>query len=338
MRCLLCCVLACSALAQERRDSSLQSELNRMDRQLKQNQGEVDRLLDLRLKHDLGLPNGDSVELFRHEAPVTSASIEQAKAQLQSEERNAAELQQKFEKLKQVHDRMQAAAQSKPEGPRPHEEWTSVPQPGSRPVRRPGDPVPPAPQPVPAGETQALVPVPAPALNLLPIKGQIHGSTDHVRVAAALFRAAQSLMERAEQLRAQGDAAQAAAWDKEAKERLDHAVNELQSLLKQQPPAFADLFALGRCREALFRLAELHDGLSLRSKPKDYQQREQEVREPFVAITARDSVSKKGVETLGPWGRAAQTALDHFRWMNVHGRFTPSRALESITWERERSK
>jgi hypothetical protein len=338
MRWLCCLLFACAAMAQERRDSSLQSELNRMDRLLKQNQSEVDHLLDLRLNHDRGLPNGDSAELFRHEAPVTPASIAQATAQLKSEERKTADLVQQFEKLKQVHDRVQAA-QAKPEGRRPDEEWTSVPQPGSRPVRRPGDPVPP-PQPASVGETQTpvAVPVPVPALNLLPIKGQIHGSSDHARTAGALFRAAQSLMERAEQLRAQGDAAQAAAWDKEARERLDHAVNELKPLLEQQPPAFADLFALGRCREALFRLAELHDGLSLRSKPKDYQQREQEVREPFVAITARDSVSKKGVETLGPWGRAAQTALDHFRWMNVHGRFTPSRALESITWERERSK
>jgi len=334
MRLALGLLLAASAIAQEKRDSSLQSELNRMDRQLKQSQSEVDRLLDLRLQRDYGLPEGDGAELFKHDGPVTSAAIEKAQSQLQSEERTTAKLQQEVEKLEKMRERMQADAPRTSQAAGP--EWTSVPQPGSRSPRRPGTQPAAENPPAPAGETAAAVP--APSLNLMPVKGQIHGSNDHGRVCSALFRAAQDLMDRAEHSREQGAAAEAVAWDKLAKERLERAVDALQPALQQQPPAYADLFALGRCREALFRLAELHEDLNLRQHPKEYQQREQEVREPFVAITARDAVGKKGAETLGPWGRAAQTALDHFRWMNLHARFKPSRALESITWERERSK
>jgi hypothetical protein len=78
------------------------------------------------------------------------------------------------------------------------------------------------------------------------------------------------------------------------------------------------------CLELLFRHAERYEGLDPTTSARDWQRREQEVREPFLKITARD-VRKTGArgetEVLGAWGLAAQTALDHFRWMNLHGNY-----------------
>jgi hypothetical protein len=78
--------------------------------------------------------------------------------------------------------------------------------------------------------------------------------------------------------------------------------------------------------------AERREGLSAKDQPKDYQRREQEVRDAYVAITARDSVRKDGKDELGPWGRAAQSAMDHFRWMNLHSGYRPKTDMDSITW------
>ena len=64
-----------------------------------------------------------------------------------------------------------------------------------------------------------------------------------------------------------------------------------------------------------------------------------EVREPFLAISARD-VRKTGergeVEVLGAWGKAAQSAMEHFRWMNLHAGYDPRAAIEALTWPGER--
>jgi hypothetical protein len=157
-------------------------------------------------------------------------------------------------------------------------------------------------------------------------------------VARALFLAALALTDRSTEMRQQGHAQAATSLDQEAKDRLMRALESLQPTLARPEPALPDLFLLGRCREALFRLAERLDGLSLAASPREYQRREQEVRDPFVAITARDMTQKDGVETLGLWGRAAQVALEHFRWMNLHAGFVPKPALESIKWENTRAQ
>src|SRR5688572_3840928 len=104
---------------------------------------------------------------------------------------------------------------------------------------------------------------------------------------------------------------------------------------KREDPAFGVLFTQGQCRELLFRYSERYEGLSLASSTRDYQLREQEVREPFLAIAARDVArtgARQEVEVLGPWGMAAQAAMEHFRWMNLHGGYSRRMAIEALTW------
>ena len=65
------------------------------------------------------------------------------------------------------------------------------------------------------------------------------------------------------------------------------------------------------------------------------------MRDPFVAISARDA-TKQGprgdVEVLGPWGMAAQAAVEHFRWINLHGGYKPRTPIESLTWPGEKDQ
>jgi hypothetical protein len=173
--------------------------------------------------------------------------------------------------------------------------------------------------------------------ELSPVIGQIHGTEDHGTVARALVGSAEHLVARADGMR-ERDAAAAKALDVAAKDRLERALEALRTLIERPAPAYQDLFLQGRCRELLFRLDERHGDLSLRDKPAEYQRREQEVRAPFVAITARDVAAGQGSETLGTWGRAAQTALEHFRWMNLHGNYNTKQPLESIKWGRQAPK
>lgn len=115
-------------------------------------------------------------------------------------------------------------------------------------------------------------------------------------------------------------------------------MTELEETTSQQNPPFPELFYLGKCRELLFRIAERRDGLSLRNDTREFQRREQEVRDPFIAITARDVETVDGREQPGAFGRAAQTALEHFRWMNLHRGFAPKIPLDSITWPTQNLK
>jgi hypothetical protein len=173
--------------------------------------------------------------------------------------------------------------------------------------------------------------------NLDPVRAQIEGSQDRARVAAALLRAGQSLMDRAESLRSQGQAAAADQCDDAARERLQRAAQELAPA-DGKPAELADLFSLGKCREMLFRISERREGLSLSANTAEYQRREQEVREPFLAITARDVEMRDGHEQPGVFGRAAQTALEHFRWVNLHRGFATKTPLDSITWPQQTPK
>jgi hypothetical protein len=148
-------------------------------------------------------------------------------------------------------------------------------------------------------------------------------------------------MDRATVAREQGNDALARDLDMQAAERLQLALDELAPLVKREEPGFAALFTQGQCRELLFRFSERYEGLSLAGSTRDYQRREQEVREPFLAIAARDVVrtgARQEVELLGPWGMAAQSALEHFRWLNLHGGYSRRAAIEALTWPGERDQ
>jgi hypothetical protein len=177
------------------------------------------------------------------------------------------------------------------------------------------------------------------AAGLEPVRAQIHGSLDHVRVARALFAAGQALMDSARAADKAGQVELAARLDARAVERLQRAVDELAPVLEGAEPDFQALFQLGRCRELLFRLDERRGGLSLASSPAEYHRREQQVRAPFLAITLRDVRrigDRSDVEVMGAWGMAAQVAMEHFRWMNVHGSYDARDTIEALTWPGQR--
>lgn len=353
VRTFFVCLLATATVARAQIGSPerAQAELARSQRSLQQNRSEVDRLLDMRLRHDLGLPAEEDATMFRPAAPVTTDGMERQRRELQDEDAATAALLERYKKLKGEVDQLQAEATARAKSEQQAREFVVPPAntaPNAPPKaqlplqsRSPIDDVGAAPVAETAPRvTPAAVPVVV-DLGLDPVRGQIHGSQDHHRVAVALFKAGQVLMDRAEVAREQGQADSARELDMRAKERLVRSIDELQPLLKQAEPTYQSLFYLGRCRELLFRMAQRYDGLSLTNSTRDYQQREQEVREPFLAIAARD-VAKKGergeIEVLGPWGTAATTAMEHFRWLNLNGGYDPKPTIEALTWPGERAQ
>ncbi len=325
------------------------TELARTQRELQQNRTEVDRLIDLRLRHDLGLPGQEDERQFRSAGTVTTAGMEQLWQEQRDQDAATATLLERYNKLRTAVDQLRAEATERAAHEVRDRTFVSVPQAGvaqPSPLRLPNDvstAVVGA-----AGTAAAAAPVSSPpivppvaALQHDPLRGQIHGSEDHQCVARALFKAGQALMDRAAIAREQGEADAARELDAEAKERLQRAQDELEPLLQAKEPAYEALFYQGRCRELMFRFSVRYDGLSLARSTRDWQQREQNVREPFLAIAARD-VKKTGarqeIEVLGPWGMAAQTAMEHFRWMNQHGDYSPRATIEALTWPGERAQ
>ncbi len=333
-----------SGLARAQDPDQVRAAINRSKRELQQVRSETENLLDARIRYDLGLPLAGELECLRGTTPATTPVIERAQQQLAEEDATTSTLLGRFEHLRAQVEQLRIEAQKRSQQLHKEDEWITVPVPGSGdqpgPVAAPRVPTGDL-QPAPGGEGSAIgavdprgaIPTPVRVVpNLDPIRAQINGSTDRGLVAQGLFRAAQSLMDRAGELRSQGQGAAADQADDEARQRLQRGIDELKPVTGDKSPAFADLFHLGKCRELLFRIAERRDGLSLRTDAKEYQRREQEVRDAFVAITARDVVTRGGSEQLGPWGRAAQAALDHFRWMNLHASYTPKTAANSIQW------
>lgn len=309
------------------------------DRALRQNTAEVEHLLDLRMRHDLGLIAELDENIVRIDKPMTTREMSVGRRELETIEGRTQYFRSKYEKLA-AQARLLAAA-AKADDPLP-QGGRQIPRIGARkPVTirstngssgaRPAAPgVEMAPQRASSGDLGSLA--------LDPLKAQIHGSTDHLRVAKALFKVGQALAERAEVIRSQDRVEAAKELDARAKIKLDLAIAELGPLLKPKDPDFVSLFYLGRCLELLFRHSERYEGLALDTAQREFQRREQDVRDPFLQILARDS-QKTGVagatEVLGLWGQAAKTAMEHFRWMNVHAGFDQTAKIQSLTWPGE---
>lgn len=340
-------------------------EHRRAERALSQNQSEVERLIDLRMLHDLGLSPELDEDIVAVVSPSTTRDMDRQRAELDRLSKSTEYLRNEYEKVRQMANRLDEQARARmdngmgegmigdgqlvpPAGSTLPSQDNGAPsglaalQPGMRqPSGRAG--AQPANSAAPAGETSSrrIRPEDLGSLALDPLRAQIHGSKDHLRVAQALFKAGQALMDRAQVLREQGRIDVAKRMDDRAKERLVRAVEELKSLVDEKEPEFVSLFYLGRCREMLFRYSEVHEGLSLVNSVRDYNVREQEVRDPFLQISARD-IQKSGatgdVEVLGSWGQAAKTAMEHFRWMNIHANYDVRTKIESLTWPGERKQ
>jgi hypothetical protein len=332
------CALLLAAPAVAQGDDERTLELQRTQRALQQSRRDVERLLDVRLRHDLGLPADTGERAFAAGPAPTTETMERMQQEWRDEEAATASLLDRYQRLRTDAEalRAEAAARARPDG---ETVAVTVPRAGTAvpagPVRTPPSP---SPAPPAAGEA-ARRPEPvdpaAVAATLDPLRAQIHGSTDHRRVALALFRAGQALMDRAAAARAQEHVVVAKELDERAAERLQRALAELAPLLQQQEPPLDALFCQGRCLELLFRHAERHEGLSLKASTRDYQRREQEVRDPWLRITARDvrRIGERGeTEVLGRWGMAAQAALEHFRWMNLHAAYDARATIDALSW------
>ncbi|MEO6597262.1 MAG: hypothetical protein ABIP94_21170 [Planctomycetota bacterium] len=338
---------SCCALSAQSEAERTQAELAKAQRQLQQNRADVDRLLDMRLRHDLGLPSEDDGSQFKPTTPITTSSIENSRQELRDEDAATASLLDRYNKLRAAVEQLRTEAAARASAEEQQRTFV-VPPAGTALPKKPRSNEP----------TAAAVGVAAPAaggeqqpavagddrmalLGLDPVRGQIQGSSDHQRVAQALFKAGQVLMDRAGVARERGREEMARELDDRAKERLQRSLEELAPLLQEKEPPYQALFYQGRCRELLFRYGERYEELTLAKSTRDYQRREQEVREPFLAISARDT-KKQGprgeVEVLGAWGMAAQTAMEHFRWMNLHGNYDPRAAIDAVTWPGERDQ
>ncbi|MCK5943631.1 MAG: hypothetical protein KAI24_16735 [Planctomycetes bacterium] len=348
MRSLLVTMLLCAPnlVAQQPRTAGDVAEQKRLaQRALERNRAQVDRLVDMRLRHDLGLLPSLDDDVVRVETPKSTRDMDRMRSELAEIQAHNTVLSGEYDRVRRMVSELHAKARAGA-GDGENGEFVPVPSAGSRlPIASEGgrDTI--------SGSTSEVASVPAgPAVEMAPSKvraedlgplaldpprAQIHGSSDHYRVAQSLFKAGQALMDRANALRTQGRADVAKELDDRGRERLLRAVDELKPLLEQKRPPFVALFYLGRCRELLFRYSERHEGLSLETSSRDFQRREQEVRDPFLQISARD-VKKSGesgeVETLGSWGQAAKTAMEHFRWMNINGRYDATSKIEALTW------
>jgi len=321
-------------------------------RALQNTNAEVERLIDLRLRHDLGLIDELDDSVVSVDNPATSTDMAGQRRELSKLTQETAYFRGEYEKLlakvKLLNEVSAAAAENENRG-------EMIPTMGSTLPRSPRIPTPAPTQPIftpqpdrmpttmpaaPGVETapSKLTSADLGRLALDPLKAQIHGSKDHLRVAQSLLKVGQALVDRANELRGQGRIEAAEKLDFRAKSRLERSIKELEPLLAEQDPPFVVLFSLGRCRELLFRFSERYEGLSLAETPTEYGRRRQLVREPFLQISARD-VKKLGgteaLEVLGSWGQAAKTAMEHFRWMNTNASYNASPRIEALTWPGE---
>jgi hypothetical protein len=325
-------VVATAALAFAQSGSAETADLQRLQRELLENRSEVERLIDLRLRHGLGQPL-ESGGVVR--ANGAAEAMDQLVREQGEQEARTSALREQYDKLRAAVEQRRAAALLQPDSEGCEQQLGGMPVapiektppeqpavlPAAPPVASPGEPVV-APQDPPQG-------------------AQIRGSSDPERVARALLRVGQALMDRATLARDQGDAELAKEIDTRAAQQLQQALEQLAPIVKDGEPPFGALFTEGQCRELLFRYSERNEGLSLAGSTREYQRREQEVREPFLAIAARDVArtgARQEVGVPGSWGMAAQAAMEHFRWMNLHGGYSRLAAIEALTWPGERDQ
>lgn len=311
-------------------------------RALQNSTAEVEDLIELRMRHDLGLVTELDDNIVRVEKPTTTRGIARQRRELDELTKTTDYFRGEYEKLRAKVKLLNDAAQHSAT-----DQGQAIPAIGSAPLR---------PQPAqrqPDGNVRPEIMPAAPgvetapsrvgradlgALALDPLQAQIHGSKDHLRVAKALFKVGQALMDRGAELRQQNRPEAARELEFRARARLDRAIEELKPLSSVAEPEYVVLFYLGRCRELLFRFSERHEQLSLETNPAEYGRRRQLVRKPFLDISARD-VQKGGadgtLEKLGSWGQAAKTAMEHFRWMNTNATYDALPRIEALTWPGE---
>lgn len=343
-RALLTLMVAAAAYAQGPvADAQRAEQLRLAERALQRVTVEVERLVDMRMRHDLGLIAELDEDVVRVEGETGTREMDRMRGVLAELMARNAVLAGEHDAARRLYAERRAAAGAAPQRAGAGD-YLSVPAVGAR-VSAPfvsdlaADAATQA-APAPAGEVRPtpVEPEDLGRLSLDPIRAQIHGSDDPLCVARSLYKAGQALTDRAAALRRHGQAAAAAAFDERARERLERALDELRPLSERPDAPFAAWFYESRCLELLFRCDERYPDesgkrLSLAEQPQAFQQRAQAVRDPLLRILSARERSE--IDPDGAWQQAAKTAMEHFRWVNIHAGYDATARIEAVTWPGE---
>lgn len=129
---------AAAAVAQGQNPSrSDAAEMQRVERMLQQSRAEAERLMEQRLRHDLGLIPSNGVDAsektFKPTAPATSEAVDRMQLELREEEAATALMRESYEKLRATVDQARADAAAKAADNPPLHPLLAVPSAG-RPV------------------------------------------------------------------------------------------------------------------------------------------------------------------------------------------------------------
>ena len=308
----------------------------RAERSLQSVDSRLQRLIDMRMRHDLGLLLTLDEDVVAVDGETSALAMDRMRNELAELNARNTVLAADYEAVRSmVADLHQKAVQPSSAGADVEAELL-IPTPGTRVVgdaeselesgdeasaRRPS---------APRSDRVADANQVGDVVELGPVVTLIHGSSDHHLVARALFKAGQALMDRAERLRREGRSDAAKKTADAAKDRLERAVVELRPLTESNNASFASLFFTSRCLELLFRYDERYEGLSLGSNRGEFQRRAQAVRDPLLRILSPPEDSN--VPSDAEWRQAAKTADEHFRWMNINATYDASDEIEALTW------
>ncbi|MFO0314042.1 MAG: hypothetical protein ACK539_12555, partial [Planctomycetota bacterium] len=91
-----------------------EADRQRAERALQQSRAEAERLLDLRLRHDLGLTSATGADgaerAFASTSPATTEAIDRMQAQLREEAAATAVLRESYERLRRATELAQSDA------------------------------------------------------------------------------------------------------------------------------------------------------------------------------------------------------------------------------------
>ncbi|MCA8941290.1 MAG: hypothetical protein KDB80_01915 [Planctomycetes bacterium] len=309
-------LLAASLPAQGgfRTTTKIEEELARREREFAESESRLQRLQELRVRLDLGLPVR-AERYFALDPEQRELVRENGTERLLTEEKEVERLSVAATTLEEQLD---AATRSKSTDDldgaltsipvdRGTDDLPMVSEPGSPIAQRaPSEPSTNVPMPFPFVDTdEAEETEQDPGQSRL-----IVGSANHSAVGRVMLRSGEDLLARA--ATAEGEAA--TELQARAIKHLTDAKRELELVTKADDAELVDLYCLARCEEKLGNYAAA-DSL-------------------YAQIIARDQIDQPdGTQTYGKWGRAAQASKSVLRWMQDTSGWTPAMDIEAIQWE-----
>lgn len=303
---------------------TLREDLKVQEKKYAEAQMREQRLLEMRIRHDLGLPiragrylemSEDEARLIRFAEPGMLSKEEQATRQLalqlarlqdQLESRAEGTPLQGFEPIA-LPSRLTTSQPSRIELPEPDRIAVA-----EQPPARPWGEVRPLSLANGIGSSSE-----APAI--------IKGSRDVANIGRVLLRSGEVMLSRSKSLVADGDSEEAARWLERAHEELQRARKELDPLVWQQSKGklgktlrsearLPDMFLLAQCEEKLG-----NHGVA---------------EELYLQIQGLDhSLDQEGVSQPGQWGLAAEAANRVMIFMIDHGNWAPVPSISSLQWQ-----